>query len=206
MANVSFILLYVDDVEASVAFYSAALGRPAAGSSPTFAMIPAAPGLMLGLWRRDGVAPPAGVPGGGEIAVMAADEAEVAVTDRALAGARRAGRPGADADGLRLHRRRPRPRRPPPAGVRPGRNAGARTRRRTGGRRGLASVQVRPRHVETPPAAAPQEEGRLDCLQATPLDGRSVADQRGFRLSQFARSAAAVRYASGRIKALGALL
>ena len=80
MANVSFILLYVDDVVASVAFYSRALGRPAAGSSPTFAMIPAAPGLMLGLWRRDGVAPPASAPGGGEIAVMAADEAEVAVT------------------------------------------------------------------------------------------------------------------------------
>ena len=43
-------------------------------------MMPAAPGVMLGLWRRDGVAPPAGAPGGGEIAIMAASEADVAVT------------------------------------------------------------------------------------------------------------------------------
>jgi predicted enzyme related to lactoylglutathione lyase len=80
MADINFIMLYVDDVAASVAFYAKVLGRPAVESSPTFAMLPAAPGVMLGLWRRDGVAPPAGVPGGGEIAITAKSEADVAVT------------------------------------------------------------------------------------------------------------------------------
>jgi catechol 2,3-dioxygenase-like lactoylglutathione lyase family enzyme len=67
MADASFILLYVDDVAASEAFYAAILGRPAIDSSPTFAMLPAGPGVRLGLWRRDGVAPPASPAGGGEI-------------------------------------------------------------------------------------------------------------------------------------------
>jgi predicted enzyme related to lactoylglutathione lyase len=40
-------------------------------------MLPAAPGLMLGLWRRDGVKPPASHGGGGEIAFAAKNEAEV---------------------------------------------------------------------------------------------------------------------------------
>jgi predicted enzyme related to lactoylglutathione lyase len=80
MADISFILLYVEDVAASEAFYAKILGRPALDSSPTFAMLPAAPGVRLGLWRRDDVAPPAGAPGGGEIAIMAESEADVAVT------------------------------------------------------------------------------------------------------------------------------
>ena len=49
MPNVSFILVYVDDVGRSEAFYASLLGRPAVESSPTFAMLPAAPGVMLGL-------------------------------------------------------------------------------------------------------------------------------------------------------------
>ena len=68
MRNVGFILVYVENVAASEAFYASILGRPAIESSTTFAMLSAAPGLMLGLWRRDGVKPPASVPGGGEIA------------------------------------------------------------------------------------------------------------------------------------------
>ena len=80
MANLNFILLYVEDVAASEAFYAKVFGRAAIELSPGFAMIPAAPGIMLGLWRRDGVAPPAGAPGGGEIAIMAESEADVAVT------------------------------------------------------------------------------------------------------------------------------
>ena len=80
MANLNFILLYVEDVAASEAFYAKVFGRAAIESSPTFVMIPAAPGIMLGLWRRDGVAPSAGAPGGGEIAIMAESEADVAVT------------------------------------------------------------------------------------------------------------------------------
>jgi len=68
MRNVGFILVYVENVAASKAFYASILGRPVIESSNTFAMLPAAPGLMLGLWRRDGVKPAASVAGGGEIA------------------------------------------------------------------------------------------------------------------------------------------
>ncbi len=77
MPNVSFILVYVDDVARSEAFYASILGRPAIESSPTFAMLPAAPGLMLGLWKRGGVKPPATGAGGGEIAFTAESDAEV---------------------------------------------------------------------------------------------------------------------------------
>ncbi len=77
MSNVSFVIVYVDDVARSVDFYASILGRSAVESSPTFAMIPAAPGVTLGLWRRDGVRPPATAAGGGEIAFTAADNAEV---------------------------------------------------------------------------------------------------------------------------------
>jgi predicted enzyme related to lactoylglutathione lyase len=80
MADVSFILIYVEDVAASEAFYAKVLGRPAVDSSPTFAMLPAAPGVRLGLWRRDGVAPPAGAPGGAEIAFTVESEAAVEQT------------------------------------------------------------------------------------------------------------------------------
>jgi predicted enzyme related to lactoylglutathione lyase len=77
MPNVGFILVYVENVAASEAFYASILGRSAIESSPTFAMLPAAPGLMLGLWRRDGVKPPATPASGGEIAFPVDSEAEV---------------------------------------------------------------------------------------------------------------------------------
>ena len=80
MPNVGFIPVYVDNVAASEAFYASILGRPAIESSPTFAMLPAAPGLMLGLWRRNGVAPAATAAGGGEIAFPVDNEAEVDAT------------------------------------------------------------------------------------------------------------------------------
>ena len=77
MSNVRFILVYVEDVAASAGFYESILGRAAIESSPTFAMLPAGPDLMLGLWRRDGVRPAAASGPGGEIAFTAASEAEV---------------------------------------------------------------------------------------------------------------------------------
>ena len=77
MPNVSFILVYVDDVARSEAFYASLLGRPAVESSPKFAMLPAGPGVMLGLWKRDGVMPPANAAGGCEIAFTAENNAEV---------------------------------------------------------------------------------------------------------------------------------
>jgi catechol 2,3-dioxygenase-like lactoylglutathione lyase family enzyme len=77
MSDVGFILVYVENVAASEAFYASILGRPAIESSATFAMLPAAPGLRLGLWRRDGVKPAPTPPGGGEIAFPVADAGEV---------------------------------------------------------------------------------------------------------------------------------
>ena len=68
MTDINFILLYVESPSASEAFYADLLGRPAAESSPTFVMFAMSSGLMLGLWGRDGVAPAANAPGGGEIA------------------------------------------------------------------------------------------------------------------------------------------
>ncbi len=77
MSDVTFLLVYVKDVAVSQSFYASILGRGAIESSPTFAMLPAAPNLMLGLWKRDGVEPPASAAGGGEIAFTAPSAAEV---------------------------------------------------------------------------------------------------------------------------------
>jgi predicted enzyme related to lactoylglutathione lyase len=77
MSDISFLILYVENVAVSQAFYARTLGRAAVDSAPTFAMIPAGPGLMLGLWRRDELFPPAGAPGGGEIAFAVENDAAV---------------------------------------------------------------------------------------------------------------------------------
>src|ERR1700712_889138 len=78
MSDVNFILLYVEDVARSAAFYSRLLDKPIPEESPTFAMIPVAQSLMLGLWRRSEVAPAAqGGPGAAEIAVALPGDAAV---------------------------------------------------------------------------------------------------------------------------------
>jgi predicted enzyme related to lactoylglutathione lyase len=78
MPDVTFILLSVEDVARSAAFYSRLLDKPIPESSANFALVPAAPGLMLGLWRRGEVTPAVRAdPGAGEIAVTLADEAAV---------------------------------------------------------------------------------------------------------------------------------
>lgn len=78
MTDPNFILLYVTDVARSAAFWSSLLGRPPIEQSPTFAMLPLREGVMLGLWRRDGVEPTATATGGGaEIAITAPDAATV---------------------------------------------------------------------------------------------------------------------------------
>jgi catechol 2,3-dioxygenase-like lactoylglutathione lyase family enzyme len=66
--DINFIILYVESPKTSEAFYADILGRPAADSSPTFVMFAMTSGVMLGLWKRDGVAPAASAPGGAEIA------------------------------------------------------------------------------------------------------------------------------------------
>ncbi|HTU64613.1 MAG TPA: VOC family protein [Steroidobacteraceae bacterium] len=68
MSHPNFVILYVDSPPRSAAFYSALLGRAPAESSPTFAMFPLDSGVMLGLWSKHTVEPPAGrdaAPGGG---------------------------------------------------------------------------------------------------------------------------------------------
>jgi catechol 2,3-dioxygenase-like lactoylglutathione lyase family enzyme len=68
----NFILLYVESPAASAAFYADLLGRPPVESSPTFAMFALASGVMLGLWARHTVEPPATGHGGGELAFAVA--------------------------------------------------------------------------------------------------------------------------------------
>jgi predicted enzyme related to lactoylglutathione lyase len=77
MTDIAFQILYVENVADSTAFYTRTLGRSAIDPSPTFAMIPAGPALMLGLWRRDEIAAPAGIAGGSEIAFMLENDAAV---------------------------------------------------------------------------------------------------------------------------------
>lgn len=66
--NFRLSILYVADPAVSATFYGALLGCAPVEQSPTFAMFPLNDGTMLGLWRRDGVAPPVeGPAGGGEL-------------------------------------------------------------------------------------------------------------------------------------------
>jgi predicted enzyme related to lactoylglutathione lyase len=74
MPEFAFILLPVADPIASAAFYARLLGRQAVETTPTFAMLSLRDGVMLGLWQRDGMQPPApATPGGSEIAFLAPD-------------------------------------------------------------------------------------------------------------------------------------
>ena len=78
MPDVNFILLYVDSPAASAAFYVGLLGTPPVENSPTFAMFAMKSGLMLGLWKRDGVAPAAQAGTfGGELAFAVENDAAV---------------------------------------------------------------------------------------------------------------------------------
>jgi catechol 2,3-dioxygenase-like lactoylglutathione lyase family enzyme len=65
MPDLNFVLLYVDKPRDSAKFYNSLFGREPLEVSDTFAMLPAAPGVMLGLWSRHTVEPTATVGGGG---------------------------------------------------------------------------------------------------------------------------------------------
>ena len=58
-------ILYVADIEASVAFYAARLGLAPVEQSPGFAMFAVPGGSGLGLWRRTDVVPVAAESSGG---------------------------------------------------------------------------------------------------------------------------------------------
>jgi predicted enzyme related to lactoylglutathione lyase len=64
----NFILLYVENPQASAAFYEKLLSRPPIESSKHFAMFGFDTGLCLGLWMRDDVQPkPSSKPGAAEV-------------------------------------------------------------------------------------------------------------------------------------------
>lgn len=68
MNHPNFVILYVDQPEASGRFYADLLGASPIESSPTFVLFMLDTGLMLGLWSRHTVEPSPGAPaGGGEI-------------------------------------------------------------------------------------------------------------------------------------------
>ena len=74
MQEPTYILLYVEKMSASEAFYTDFLGRKPVESSPTFSMFVLDNGVKLGLWRHDTVEPASCVLGGGaELAIAVAD-------------------------------------------------------------------------------------------------------------------------------------
>jgi len=77
VADLNFVLLYVDSPAESAIFYTELLGRLPVESSPTFVMFALDSGLMLGLWGRQGVQPAATAVGGSELAFTAASVDEV---------------------------------------------------------------------------------------------------------------------------------
>lgn len=87
MIEPGLVILYVSDPPASARFYEGLLGRPPVETSPTFAMLPLRPGMMLGLWSSATVAPAAGAGGGGgEIAFPVADDGTVETLHRDWSG------------------------------------------------------------------------------------------------------------------------
>jgi catechol 2,3-dioxygenase-like lactoylglutathione lyase family enzyme len=84
-----FVLLYVDEPQASAAFYARLLDRQPLDSSPNFVMFELAPGLRLGLWARRDVEPKPESSDAGELAMAVAtnDEVEALCADRRRKGA-----------------------------------------------------------------------------------------------------------------------
>jgi predicted enzyme related to lactoylglutathione lyase len=77
MLNFSFVILYVENPITSAAFYADLLGHPPIETAPTFSMLALREGVMLGLWAKTGVMPPANAVGGSEVTFTVADAAEV---------------------------------------------------------------------------------------------------------------------------------
>lgn len=78
MLTASNILLYVTEPARSATFYQSILGRAPVEQSPGFALLPLGEGMMIGLWKREGIEPaPDQAPGGCEIGFKLADGAAV---------------------------------------------------------------------------------------------------------------------------------
>jgi predicted enzyme related to lactoylglutathione lyase len=76
MPTPNFTILYVDQPQASGAFYSALFGREPVESSPTFVLFVLENGFKLGLWSRHTVEPAAAATGGGAELVLALESSE----------------------------------------------------------------------------------------------------------------------------------
>jgi len=73
-----FVLLYVVDPLRSARFYARLLKEEPIEATPTFAMLKLSSDIMLGMWLRGDVAPPATAPAGGsEIAFTVATPEDV---------------------------------------------------------------------------------------------------------------------------------
>jgi catechol 2,3-dioxygenase-like lactoylglutathione lyase family enzyme len=78
MTDPTTVILYVRDAHVSARFYANVLGREPVEEHPHFAMLPMAPGIMLGLWSRQQVTPEAGGSAGScELAITVANKQEV---------------------------------------------------------------------------------------------------------------------------------
>jgi catechol 2,3-dioxygenase-like lactoylglutathione lyase family enzyme len=74
----SSLILYVEKVEASTAFYSGLFGREPLESHPNFAMFALEGGFLLGLWAgRDADPKPKGAGGGCELTFTCEKDAEL---------------------------------------------------------------------------------------------------------------------------------
>lgn len=81
MLDANFIILYVDNPQASARFYADLIGSEALEASPTFAMFALPSGARLGLWSRHTVEPAAqAAGGGGEIAMVVGSNEAVDAT------------------------------------------------------------------------------------------------------------------------------
>ena len=72
-----FMLLYVDDPDASARFYGDLLARDPLDARPGFVMFKLDNGMRLGLWGKDTVAPAPNQPGGFEIGWPVDSDADV---------------------------------------------------------------------------------------------------------------------------------
>lgn len=103
MSDPSFVILYGDNPPASVAFYTALLGKPPVESSPTFAMFALESGVMLGLWSRRTVEPAVSAASGQRARVSGRRCRCGAIDARRLEQTRPDHRAGADRYGFRPH-------------------------------------------------------------------------------------------------------
>ncbi len=83
----NFVILYVDDPQASGTFYGSVLEAAPVENSPTFVLFAFEGGAKLGLWSRHTVQPDAAAAGGGgEVALAVETAAAVDAMHAAWAG------------------------------------------------------------------------------------------------------------------------